>query len=169
MLEHFIKYAFTIVPVVIALALLKNELSKKVEPNENGSFELRVARLYLIIGVFCATLFLIAFFWMLLSPELPSEDRIYSLIFLFFCLLGVYLIVLYGNYRLYFDNEIIVVTNLFGKKKSLKWSEIEQVKMHHFKGYLQLSTATTQLKVQPNLAGMVAFTNAIEMHAKQKS
>jgi len=67
-------------------------------------------------------LFLMAFFWMLLSPELPDEDRIFSLFFLFFSLLGVCLIVLYRNYRLYFDHEVIVVTNLFGKKKSLKWS-----------------------------------------------
>ena len=102
MLEEIIKFAFTIVPVGIGLALLKREMSKKVEPNADGSFELRVARLYFIIGVLCTTLFLIPFFWMLLSPELPGEDRIYSL---FFSLLGVYLIVLYRNYRLYFDHE----------------------------------------------------------------
>ena len=169
MLEEIIKSAFTIVPVVIGLALLKREMSKKVEPNSDGSFELRVTRLYLIIGVFCTTLFLIPFFWMLLSPELPGEDRIYSLFFLFFSLLGVYLIVLYRNYRLYFDNENIVVTNLFGKNKSLKWSEIEQVKYNHFTGYLTLSSAKYRIKVLQNLKGFAAFTNALETHAKQKS
>lgn len=169
MLEEIIKFAFTIVPVGIGLALLKREMSKKVEPNADGSFELRVARLYFIIGVLCTTLFLILFFWMLLSPELPSEDRIYSLFFLFFSLIGVYLIVLYRNYRLYFDHENFVVTNLFGKNKSLKWSEIEQVKNNPFTGYLTLSSAKGRIKVFQNLKGFAAFANALEMHAKQKS
>ena len=169
MLEEIIRSVFTTIPVVIALSLLKREMSKKVEPNADGSFELRVARLYFIIGVLCTTLFLIPFFWMLLSPELPSEDRIYSLFFLFFSLLGVYLIVLYRNYRLYFDHDMIVVTNLFGKKKSLKWSEIEQVKSNPFTGYLTLCSAQYRIKVLQNLKGFTAFTNALEMHAKQKS
>jgi hypothetical protein len=34
--------------------------------------------------------------------------------------------VLYRNYRLYFDNENIVVTNLFGKKNTMKWSDIDK-------------------------------------------
>lgn len=169
MFEEIIKSAFTIVPVVIGLALLKREMSKIVEPNADGSFELRVARLYFITGVLCTPLFLIPFFWILLSPELPGEARIYSLIFLFFSILGVYLIVLYRNYRLYFDNEKIVVTNLFGKNKSLKWSEIEQVKNNPYTGYLTLSSAQYRIKVLQNLKGLAAFTNALETHAKQKS
>jgi hypothetical protein len=32
MLEEIIKSAFTIVPVIIALSLLKKEMSKKVDP-----------------------------------------------------------------------------------------------------------------------------------------
>jgi hypothetical protein len=169
MLEEIIKSAFTTIPVIIALSLLKREMSKKVEPQLDGSFELRVSRIYFFTGLFCSLLFLMAFFWMLLSPELLSEDRIFSLIALFFSLLGVYLIVLYRNYRLYFDHDMIVVTNLFGKKKSLKWSEIEQVKSNPFTGYLTLCSAQYRIKVLQNLKGFAAFANALEMHAKQKS
>lgn len=110
-----------------------------------------------------------AFFWMLLSPELPDEDRIFSLFFLFFSLLGVCLIVLYRNYRLYFDHEVIVVTNLFGKKKSLKWSEIEKVKSNPFTGYLTLSSAQYRIKVLQNLKGFATFTNVLETHTKQNT
>jgi hypothetical protein len=169
MLEEIIRSVFTTIPVVIALSLLKREMSKKVEPQLDGSFELRVSRIYFFTGLFCSLLFLMAFFWMLLSPELPGEDRIFSLFALFFSLLGVYLIVLYRNYRLYFDHDMIVVTNLFGKKKSLKWSEIEQVKSNPFTGYLTLCSAQYRIKVLQNLKGFTAFTNALEMHAKQKS
>jgi hypothetical protein len=74
--------------------------------------------------------------------------------------------VLYRNYRLYFDNENIVVTDLFGKKNTMKWSEIEQVKSNAFTGYLTLSSATTQLKVHQNLKGMVAFKQVMEAQTK---
>ena len=169
MLEEIIKSAFTIVPVIIALSLLKKEMSKKVEPQPDGSFELHVPRIYFFTGLFCGIIFLFLTGWILLDPDTPSEDRIFGLFFLIFSLLGVYLIVLYRNYRLYFDNESIVVTNLFGKKKSFKWSEIEQVKTNPFTGYLTLSSATTQLKVLQSLMGFVAFKNAIETQTTQNA
>lgn len=166
MLEEIIKSAFTIVPVIIALSLLKKEMSKKVEPQPDGSFELRISRMYFFTGLVCASIFLFFTGWILLDPDTPSEDRIFGLFFLIFSLLGVYFIVLYRNYRLYFDNEKIVVTNLFGKKNTMKWSEIEKVRSNPFTGYLTLSSATTQLKVHQNLKGFIAFKNAIDEHTK---
>jgi hypothetical protein len=166
MLEEIIKSAFTIVPVIIALSLLKKEMSKKVEPQPDGSFELRISRMYFFTGVVCASIFLLLTVWILLDQDTPSEDRIFGLFFLIFSLLGVYFIVLYRNYRLYFDNENIVVTNLFGKKNTMKWSEIEKVRSNPFTGYLTLSSATTQLKVHQNLKGMVAFKQVMEAQTK---
>jgi hypothetical protein len=166
MLEEIIKSAFTIVPVIIALSLLKKEMSKKVEPQPDGSFELRMSRIFFFTGLVCASLFLFFTGRIFFDPNTPSEDRILGLFFLSLSLLGVYLIVLYRNYRLYFDNENIVVTNLFGKKKSLKWSEIEKVRSNPFTGYLTLSSASTQLKVHQNLKGMVAFKQVMEAQTK---
>jgi hypothetical protein len=166
MLEEIIKSAFTIVPVIIALSLLKKEMSKKVEPLTDGSFELRVSRIYFFTGAVCASIFLFFTVWILVDTDTPSEDRIFGLFFLIFSLLGVYFIVLYRNYRLYFDNENIVVTDLFGKKNTMKWSEIEKVRSNPFTGYLTLSSATTQLKVHQNLKGMVAFKQVMEAQTK---
>jgi hypothetical protein len=166
MLEEIIKSAFTIVPVIIALSLLKKEMSKKVEPQPDGSFELRISRMFFFTGVVCASIFLFLTVWILFDTDTPSEDRIFGLFFLIFSLLGVYFIVLYRNYRLYFDNEKIVVTNLYGKKKSMKWSEIEKVRSNAFTGYLTLSSATTQLKVHQSLKGFVAFRDELQARGK---
>lgn len=166
MLEEIIKSAFTIVSVIIGLSLLKKEMSKKVEPLTDGSFELRVSRIYFFTGAVCACIFLFFTGWILLDPDTPSEDRIFGLFFLIFSLLGVYFIVLYRNYRLYFDNENIEVTNLLGKKNTMKWSEIEKVRSNAFTGYLTLSSASTQLKVLQSLKGFVAFRD--ELHARGK-
>ncbi|MEY4287670.1 MAG: hypothetical protein RL511_1759 [Bacteroidota bacterium] len=57
MLEEIIKSAFTIVSVIIGLSLLKKEMSKKVEPLTDGSFELRVSRIYFFTGAVCACIF----------------------------------------------------------------------------------------------------------------
>jgi hypothetical protein len=166
MLEEIIKSAFIVVSVIIGLSLLKKEMSKKVEPLPDGSFELRVSRIYFFTGAVCACIFLFFTGWILLDPDTPSEDRIFGLFFLIFSLLGVYFIVLYRNYRLYFDNEKIVVTNLFGKKNTMKWSEIEKVRSNAFTGYVTLSSASTQLKVHQNLKGMVAFKQVMEAQTK---
>jgi hypothetical protein len=48
MLEEIIKSAFTIVPIIIGLSLLKKEMSKKVEPQPDGSFELRISRMFFL-------------------------------------------------------------------------------------------------------------------------
>jgi len=166
MLEEIIKSAFIVVSVIIGLSLLKKEMSKKVEPLPDGSFELRVSRIYFFTGAVCACIFLFFTGWILLDPDTPSEDRIFGLFFLIFSLLGVYFIVLYRNYRLYFDNEKIVVTNLFGKKNTMKWSEIEKVRSNAFTGYLTLSSASTQLKVHQNLKGFVAFRDELQAQGK---
>jgi hypothetical protein len=81
MLEEIIKSAFTIVPVIIALSLLKKEMSKKVEPQPDGSFELRISRMYFFTGLVCASIFLFFTGWILLDPDTPSEDRIFGLFF----------------------------------------------------------------------------------------
>jgi amino acid permease len=166
MLEEIIKSAFIVVSVIIGLSLLKKEMSKKVEPLPDGSFELRVSRIYFFTGAVCACIFLFFTGWILLDPDTPSEDRIFGLFFLIFSLLGVYFIVLYRNYRLYFDNEKIVVTNLFGKKNTMKWSEIEKVRSNAFTGYLTLSSASTQLKVLQSLKGFVAFRDELQARGK---
>jgi amino acid permease len=166
MLEEIIKSAFIVVSVIIGLSLLKKEMSKKVEPLPDGSFELRVSRIYFFTGAVCACIFLFFTGWILLDPDTPSEDRIFGLFFLIFSLLGVYFIVLYRNYRLYFDNEKIVVTNLFGKKNTMKWSEIEKVRSNAFTGYVTLSSASTQLKVLQSLKGFVAFRDELQARGK---
>jgi ABC-type Mn2+/Zn2+ transport system permease subunit len=141
-------------------------MSKKVEPLPDGSFELRVSRIYFFTGAVCACIFLFLTVWILLDQDTPSEDRIFGLFFLIFSLLGVYFIVLYRNYRLYFDNENIVVTNLLGKKITMKWSEIEKVRSNAFTGYLTLSSASTQLKVLQSLKGFVAFRDELQARGK---
>jgi hypothetical protein len=166
MLEEIIKSALTVVSVIIGLSLLKKEMSKKVEPLPDGSFELRVSRIYFFTGAVCACIFLFLTVWILLDQDTPSEDRIFGLFFLIFSLLGVYFIVLYRNYRLYFDNENIVVTNLLGKKITMKWSEIEKVRSNAFTGYLTLSSASTQLKVLQSLKGFVAFRDELQARGK---
>ena len=110
---------YALIPVIVGgvLALLRQP--KKVEEGK-----VRHSPFIGILGLVCATLFLIP----TLITAFSDESIWIPLIFFAFSSLGLFLFFLYLNCRITYDDNGFTVKNLFGVKKSYTYDEITSLR-----------------------------------------
>ncbi len=166
--EQFIFYGLIGFAVSFTLNYMNEGASRKIEKNKNGETELRMNKLYQILGYTCivmTSIFLVA--------ALYYQDRelylIGGIILLIFGGLGVSLLMYYRNHRLIFNDQRIIVYNWRGKPKQLNWNEIEQIKFNLISGYLKVTSNATKLIIHQHLVGLKVFLKKMEEKTKWKA
>ena len=159
-IEGILSTIATVSLVLLAVQYMKNAAKKPVAPKETGEYELRINRLYQLIGWVPLALAL-ASAVILLTTE--SEDAwIGVLLLLFWAALGAGLLMFYNNYRLLFNDERILVRNWLGKTKELHWADISDMSVNQFSGMISVKGAEKKLRIHLYLVGLVEFARKIE-------
>ncbi len=168
MTEKIFFYAIIGIAVSTALAFLTKSIAKSIDADERGMFKLRMNKLYGILGIISIVIGLLFLIFLLLTSE-PNDSGIWGgviLTILIFWGLGIPCLMYYRNHRVTFDDNSIVVTNVYGKVKEIKWSDISDVRFKTFAGLLVLTTTSEQIKVHQHLVGLSKFIEYIENKTK---
>jgi hypothetical protein len=158
-----------VVSVLVPLFLFfMNRGSKQtVFVSNDGCYELRMNKMYLIIGVVCALIGLISLLMPVLANEYSLQIFITSgVLFLLFLGGGVYCILWYRNHRLFFGEQGFVTESVYGKRQNIRWDDIIQVNFSSFAGMVRV------VDKQGNIAKahqhLVGFSSFIRMLLVQK-
>lgn len=108
-MEKFIVYAIIGVSVTTTLAFLNRAASKRTTKNEQGLYELRMNRLYQIVGGFVGLMGLSFLFLIVGEQDLTASITI-LILSLGFALLGFVCLFWYVNHRLNFDERTVSAT-----------------------------------------------------------
>lgn len=97
-------------------------MSEKDNININLEYPQRI----LIIGILCTSFFL---FVTVVSNLFPNETTSWktTTIFIFFSLLGVYIIIDFMRSKFSVTSSVIIYKNLFFKTSEVSWNDIEEV------------------------------------------
>jgi hypothetical protein len=160
--------AITVSVLVPLLLYFLNKASKKnVAASGEGSYELRMNNLYLLMGIMSAFLGLLFLLMPVLSNEYSLEIFIASgVMFLVFIGFAVPCILWYKNHRLFFNEQGFILKGAYGKKLQIKWEDISQVSFSSFTGVI------TVVDRQGNIAKahqhLVGFSSFVKMLLVQK-
>lgn len=164
MTEKFILYTLLGIAISAALAFLTKSTGKSVATNESGQFNLRMNKLYGILGVIgllFGLLFLI--FFPLTAGVNDSGVWIgVILMLLIFWGAGIPCLMYYRNHRVTFSENAITVTNMYGKSKEIKWSAISDIRFNAFSELLVMKSQSNQVKVHQHLVGLSKLIEFIE-------
>ena len=148
-----------------AVALFMNYLNRSANrgsiKNKSGQYELRMNRLYQIVGllsIFIAIVFLIAAIYY-------QEKEMYIIGFamvLLFGGLGIPLLLYYINHRLIFDEDKITSTGWTKKEITLRWDEITEISFSPFWGKIKVQGQNSQLNIHQHLVGLKEFVKLME-------
>lgn len=168
MTEKVILYAIIGIAVSTGLAFLSNAKGKSVAIDESGQFNLRMSKLYGIIGVIGLVFGLLFLIFLPLTTE-PNDSGIWFIVILMLLIFwgaGIPCLMYYRNHRVSFDDNSIVATNVYGKVKEIKWSDILNIKFKVLSGLLVLTTKNEIIKVHQHLVGLSKFIELIENKTK---
>lgn len=155
--------------VVIGLAFLTKATGKPVSPDQSGKLTLKMNRLYGVVGLI-GLLFGLTF---LIVPPLTTDHystgEIYMaviVLLLIFWGTGIPGLLYYLNHKVCFDEDAIIVTDLFGKEQEVQWNNIESIKFKFSTGLLILKTDDKKIKVHQHLVGLSQFIAFVERKTK---
>jgi len=165
-MENFIVYTIIGVAVTTALAFLNKAASKQTTKKEHGRYELRMNRLYQVVGGLVGVMGLSFLF--LIVGEQDSTALITILILsLGFAALGFVCLFWYVNHRLNFDEQTVSATNFYGKSNSVNWNEVVNITFNNFSGLITLtSNDGTTVKAHQHLVGLNNFVEVMEQQTK---
>ena len=149
---------------LIVIAYLTKASKKKTSIDENGEFHLKMNKLYGLIGILGTLLGLFFLIYIPLTVKV-GDNEIWLLTFFMLLILlvpGIFLLMYYKNHRVIFGDNSIVVTDVFGKEKKIKWSDITDIKFNILSGMFVISTKSEKIKVHLHLIGISNFTEYIE-------
>ena len=167
MAEKAILYAIIGIAVSTALAFLTKATGKPVETDESGKFNLRMNKLYGIMGI--AGLVFGLSFLIFLPLTSPNDSGIWIAIILMLLIswgTGIPCLMYYRNHKVSFSDNSIIATNVYGKMKEIKWSDISDIRFKALSGLLVLTTTNEQIKVHQHLVGLSKFVEYIEKKTK---
>lgn len=168
MIETIIPYTIISIAVSIALAFLTKSTEKSIDKDESGNFNLKMNKLYGIIGIISVLFGLLFLIFIPLTVGV-NESEIWIVVILILLIsfgLGIPCLMYYRNHRVIFNSNSIIVSNVFGKVKEIKWSDIIDVRYKAFSGLLILTTKIEQIKVHQHLVGLSNFVEFIEKKTK---
>lgn len=166
MAENTILYLIIGIVISFAFSFLTKYSSKKVAKNPSGRYNLKMNKLYGIVGVVSLIL---GFFCSVYLPLIENSSEVIIGIVLFLLIfwgLGIPSLMCYRNHSLSFDNKSIQVSNIYGKKKEIQWSDICTIKFNLFSGFLDLKTNKESIRVHQHLVGITHFADYIEKYTK---
>ncbi|NVK03651.1 MAG: hypothetical protein HWD92_02465 [Flavobacteriia bacterium] len=98
-----------------------------------------------------------------------DEDSLMVVLFFFpFLFIGYLLIRFRSTFKVEFDEESFTVTNTFKRNKTLKWSEIEEVKFSLSANAHKLRARDTTASISMNLVGVNEFLKMMESQTRFK-
>ena len=137
-----------ILPIITGLLLLYADFQsrKRINKNLHGQFSLKLNGSYKWVGIVCC---LIGSF--LMNAAISHWNKEIAImapiaISIFFGL-GVAILIWYYNYSLGFDDKRIISTNWKGKKRIIKWTDVENIKFNATSGYLKLYSKVEKIVV----------------------
>ena len=165
-MENFIVYAIIGVAVTTALAFLNKAASKRTIKNEHGLYELRMNRLYQIVGGFVGLMGLS--FLLLIVGEQDLTALITILILsLGFAALGFVCLFWYVNHRLNFDERTVSATTFYGKTNTVNWNDVTSITFNSLSGLITLTSNNgTTVKAHQHLVGLNSFVELMEQQTK---
>jgi glucan phosphoethanolaminetransferase (alkaline phosphatase superfamily) len=131
--------------------------------SSDGHYELRMNKMYLIIGVICALIGLISLLIPVLANEYSSQIFTASgILFLFFVGGGIYCILWYRNHRLFFSEQGFTTESAYGEKQNMKWDDISQVSFNSFAGMVRVVDKQGNIaKAHQHLVGFSSFIKTL--------
>ena len=168
MTEKVILYAIIGIAVSTSLAFLTKSTGKPIATDESGRFNIRMNKLYGIMGIIGLVFGLLFLIFLPLTTE-PNDSGIWFIVILMLLIFwgaGIPCLMYYRNHRVSFDDNSIVATNVYGKVKEIKWSDILNIKFKVLSGLLVLTTKNEIIKVHQHLVGLSKFIELIENKTK---
>jgi hypothetical protein len=164
MTEKIILYSIIAVAVWTSFAFLTKATGKTVTSNESGYFNLRMNKLYGIMGIIGILFGVLILIFLPMTAE-ANDDGVWMgviILLLIFWGTGIPCFMYYRNHRLTFGENSISATNVIGKVKEIKWSDISDIKFKVLSGVLVIKTQNEQIKVHQHLVGLSKFVEFIE-------
>ncbi|WP_020531712.1 hypothetical protein [Flexithrix dorotheae] len=159
--EKLVLYSLIGVGVSLAMNYMNKGTNQKIEKTVGGEIELRMNKLYLVLGLFfigMTSIFVIA--------GIFYQDKgmyiISLVVFLIGGVAGTPCLLYYRNHKLKFNETSISVQNWKGTIRQIKWSEISQIKFNPISGYLKLIGVDKKLTIHQHLVGLKEFTTMME-------
>lgn len=159
-MDNFMQYGIIAFIVALTLMFLQKQSKKTPVVNEQGNPVLRLPKLYGIIGIIASVLgdfiliFAILFF--------DEEDIIHQVIlFLLFAGCGIPLMLQGFRHEVVLTDEGIVVKNMIGKVKSVRWENITTARFNSLTLELKISDGTTTVKCHHHLVGFDLLVDRI--------
>ncbi len=156
-----------LLPIITAALLLYADFksSKRLRKNIHGKYQLKLNNSYKWVGFACC---LIGAFLLNAAISAGNKDiyAIASVAILLFFVLGILTLVWYYNYEVVFDDKKINITNWKGKKNTLSWTEIENMKFNASSGYLKVYTKSGKHLVFQHSVGFVEFLKMMERNTR---
>lgn len=166
--EKVITYGLIGLAVSLAMNYMNKGASQEIAKNPSGEIELRMNKLYQILGYLSigfASIFVIAALYY-------QEKEMYIIgmsMLLLFGGLGIPCLMYYQNHKLKFDDEKIVAQNWRKKIEEITWREIDEIKFNPFSGYLKIRGLNKKMTIHQHLVGLKEFTNKMEEKTKWKA
>lgn len=159
-MENILQSVIGALLIIILLTYLKVSSLKKISPNTTN--KLRISKFYLFTGIFITIIGLTSF-WLMTINNNTSSYITFFLGLVLFVALGLPSLMWYINHKVSFNDQLIKVTNSFGKTSEIKWSEITAIKYHNGIGTLQFTNSKgTKLKVHQHIKGLANLLAMIE-------
>ncbi|MET1259887.1 hypothetical protein ABV409_11105 [Flagellimonas sp. DF-77] len=156
-----------ILPILTALLLFYADFQsgKRIPKNVHGQFALKLNRSYKWVGIVCC--FTGSFLMNAAIIHWNKEIAVMAPIAIsIFFGLGVAILIGYYKYSVVFDDKRIIVTNWIGKKRTIKWTAIENIKFNATSGYLKLYAKVGKIVVLQHSTGFVEFLKRMESNSR---
>lgn len=166
--EKVITYGLIGLAVNLAMRYMSKGASQEIDKDMNGDIELRMNKLYQIVG-FVSIGFALIFVIAALYYQEKEMYMIGTAMLLLFGGLGLPCLMYYQNHKLKFNDTRIIAQNWKKKTGEITWTEIDDIKFNPFSGYLKIFGLNKKLIVHQHLVGLKAFTKKMEEKTKWKA
>lgn len=161
-MENFLQYGLIGVAVALAMLYLNKGAASKIEPLEEGAYELRLHRLYQLIGFLGPGLGVVLFLLPLIEGGLEALPVALAMGAMFGAL-GVACMLWYKNHILRFDAEKISARSWLGKTTEVQWTEIQSISFNSLSGLVNIRDSRgVAVKAHMHLVGLSAFVQEME-------
>lgn len=161
MTEKIVMYGLIAVVVTWAMAYLNKQNSKEVKPLEDGTFKLRINKLYFYVGV--GSMIFGLFIFLYLSLFVKDGLMIGFCLFLGFGILGFGCALWYWNHQVVFNSQFIESTSVFNKTTKMNWDEIQKISFGLSSGIITMKDKNNvKVKAHLHLKGIKELIRMME-------
>lgn len=167
MIDKIILNSIIAIVVMVIYSFLTNSTGRKIEADQHGQFHLRINKLY---GLFGVVLVLLGFVFLIVIPLTVDRDSsmIIMIILMLFIMwgIGIACLLYYKNHKVTYNTSTITVTSVYGKTKSISWSDITDIHFSAFSGLLTICDKREKVKIHQHMVGLSSFMDKIASETK---